>query len=128
MNYHPRRQQTEGFGDDLLKGTKAIAEFVYGDATKFRKIFYLAAHTRFPHFKIGNTICALKSEIRAWIYEQIERSKRGAKPLPPAKIVPAPASEVQVFPEDDPSDEDIPMDEDIWADDDDTPVDLANGS
>lgn len=78
--------------DDLLIGAKAIAGAVYGSEAKQRKIFYLVAYCRFPHFRLGkNRICAYRSDIAAWIREQIEESKRGAQRMPPKLRKPSPS-------------------------------------
>jgi hypothetical protein len=56
-------------GDDLLRGADAIAEFLFGDRTQRRKVYYLTgeATVRMPHFRLGAIICARKSTLLRWI-------------------------------------------------------------
>jgi hypothetical protein len=56
---------TEKLADDLLRGAKAIAKHIYGtDRPAFaRRIFHLHAQRELPTFKVGNFICARKSEL-----------------------------------------------------------------
>lgn len=61
-------------GADLLEGADAIAEFVYGDAAGKRKVYHLVQHGRFPAFRMGNTVCARKSTLLAWIQTQEEEA------------------------------------------------------
>jgi hypothetical protein len=60
--------------DDLLEGASEIAEFMFGDRTKRRKIYHLL--DRLPVFHLGNTICARKSSLLAFIKEQESAGKR----------------------------------------------------
>ena len=55
--------------DDLLHGAGAIALFLFGDANKRRRVYYLASETnlKLPIFRIGNVICARKSTLLEWI-------------------------------------------------------------
>ena len=50
--------------DDLLYGVPAIAE-----AFKLtpRRVYHLKDRHGLPTFKIGGTVCARRSEVRAWI-------------------------------------------------------------
>lgn len=59
-------------GDDLLEGADAIALFVYGDAADKRKVYHLVQNGGLPSFRMGNTVCARKSTLLAWIREQEE--------------------------------------------------------
>lgn len=63
-------------GGDLLEGAEAIAEFVYGDTAERRKVYHLVQHGRFPTFRLGNTVCARKSVVLAWIRQQEEDAIR----------------------------------------------------
>jgi hypothetical protein len=62
--------------EDLLKGADAIAEFVFGDPTARRKVYYLAKYSRLPVFRIGSVLCARRSVLMAWISSQ-ERKRVG---------------------------------------------------
>ena len=55
--------------NDLLEGADEIAEFLYGDRKKRRKVYYLAQKRCLPFFKIGEMICARRSRLRARIEE-----------------------------------------------------------
>ena len=49
---------------DLLDGADEIAEFLFGDRNKRRKVYHLASESkgnRIPIFRMGNTICARRS-------------------------------------------------------------------
>lgn len=60
--------------DDLLEGADAISAFLYGTASKRRKVYYLAQTSRLPTFRLGAVLCARKSKILQWIEEQEQRS------------------------------------------------------
>ena len=49
------------FANDLLRGADEIAQFLYGDPSQRRKVYHLAATSKFPAFKLGSMICARKS-------------------------------------------------------------------
>jgi hypothetical protein len=59
-------------GDDLLRGAGAIAEFLFGDRSQRRKVYYLTgeATVRMPYFRLGAIICARKSTLLRWIEER----------------------------------------------------------
>jgi hypothetical protein len=71
----------EGLADDLLEGADKIAEFVFGDASKRRKVYHLASDaksgSKLPVFRLGNTICARRSTLLQWIAAQ-ERGQTAA--------------------------------------------------
>jgi hypothetical protein len=56
--------------EDLLRGASQIADFICGDPKETRRIYHLVDTQQFPHFRIGNTICARKSTLLTWISEQ----------------------------------------------------------
>ena len=58
--------------DDLRRGADAIAEFVFGDGSQRRKVYYFASEARLklPIFRMGNVICARKSKLIEWIERQ----------------------------------------------------------
>lgn len=62
--------------DDLLNGAKAIAQFMYGEATitAQRRVYHAAENLGMPTFRIGKTICSRRSTILRWIEEQERRS------------------------------------------------------
>ena len=55
---------------DLLSGADQIAEFLYGDTKKRRKVYHLTESKVLPTFHMGSTICARKSTLLQWIAEQ----------------------------------------------------------
>ncbi|WP_159005708.1 helix-turn-helix domain-containing protein [Bradyrhizobium sp. S69] len=57
------------FGD-ILYGADEIAEFMRGKKKFRRSIYNLVRADRIPYFRIGNTICARRSVLLAWIAEQ----------------------------------------------------------
>jgi hypothetical protein len=66
--------------NDTLRGAEEIAEFLYGDRTKRRKVYHNASRASvnpLPTFRDGNLICARKSTILEWIKAQEARSMAG---------------------------------------------------
>lgn len=64
---------------DLIEGAGPIAEFLFGDSRKRRKVFYLWETSDAPLFKLNNVpnaqLCARRSELMAWL----KKRKREAK-------------------------------------------------
>jgi len=56
--------------DDLLTGADAIAEFMFGDAARRRRVYYLVECGRLPVFRVGQTLFARKSTLLAWVARQ----------------------------------------------------------
>lgn len=48
---------------DILVGAAAIAEFMFGDASMRRQIYYRAERGELPHFHWGNCICSTRTAI-----------------------------------------------------------------
>ncbi|WP_299803173.1 DNA-binding protein [Tardiphaga sp.] len=69
--------EDRSFADDLLEGADAIAAFLYGDKTKRRKVYHLAAINGLPTFNLGALVCARKSTLLDWVKAQ---EARGMKP------------------------------------------------
>lgn len=63
--------------DDLLEGAEAIAAFLYGSASKRRKVYHLASTSRLPVFRLGSVLCARKSKILEWIAGQETQNLEG---------------------------------------------------
>lgn len=57
--------------DDLLYGVPAIAEAF---RWRPRQVYHLADKHGLPTFKVGRTVCARRSEVRAWIARVAEAS------------------------------------------------------
>jgi len=77
------RPGDESLADDLLIGADVIAEFIYGDRSQRRKIYYLRKASRIPIFTFRSQLCARKSTLKAWIEEQEKRGsfRAGAEPV-----------------------------------------------
>ena len=56
--------------DDLLRGADEIAEFMFNDRRLARRVYHIAATSKFPTFKLGAVLCARKSKLMHWIEEQ----------------------------------------------------------
>lgn len=57
----------DNIAGDILRGADAIAKFL---GFPRRTIYHLASKNGLPHFKLGETICARRSTLMAWIIEQ----------------------------------------------------------
>jgi hypothetical protein len=72
--------------DDLLEGAAAIAAFMFGDATKRRRVYALAGDDRgrdkLPVFRLGETLCARKSTLQQWIAIREKGEAPGIVPIP----------------------------------------------
>jgi hypothetical protein len=64
-------------GEDLLNGADAIAEFLFGSRTLRRRIYHLTEQNKLPTFRLGQTVCARKSVLRAWIATQEAKALAG---------------------------------------------------
>lgn len=60
----------QSLGNDLLEGAENIAEFLFGDRKKRRRIYHLIETSRLPHFKLGAMLCARKSTLVKWVADQ----------------------------------------------------------
>jgi hypothetical protein len=67
--------------EDLLNGAGEIASFMYGDAQARRRVYYLAEKHCLPVFRLGATLCARRSTLRAWIAAQEEQNEGAASAL-----------------------------------------------
>ena len=62
-------------GDDILRGARAIAHFLFGDERYARRVFHLHASGKIPTFRLGTAmICARKSVLMAWIEAQEQKA------------------------------------------------------
>jgi hypothetical protein len=59
--------------NDILRGADEIAEFIFGDRTSRRKVYYLAECTKLPIFRLGSVLCARRSVLLRWIAGQDNR-------------------------------------------------------
>lgn len=67
----------EALHSDLLDGADAIAEFLFGDRKKRRRVYHLAEAGQLPVFRLGQSICARRSVLRAYVEEQERRAVTG---------------------------------------------------
>ncbi len=70
----PPPEEQETLADDILEGADDIATFMWGSASKRRKVYHLMETSRLPLFKIGNVWCARKSRLKQYIREQEDRN------------------------------------------------------
>jgi hypothetical protein len=69
-------QHDRGFADDLLRGADEIAEFLFGDRAKRRKVYHLAT-LRLPVFRLGGSmLCARKSVLLKFVEDQERRDRK----------------------------------------------------
>jgi excisionase family DNA binding protein len=61
------QHDNDNLAGDLLRGANAIAAYL---GFPRRTIYHAVANGHLPHFKIGETICARKSTLAAWIAEK----------------------------------------------------------
>jgi hypothetical protein len=77
QHFSPRRipmtDQNDELAGDVLQGAAPIAEFLFGDHKRRRKVYHLVATSNLPVFKLGAMLCARKSVLLKWIREQEER-------------------------------------------------------
>lgn len=57
----------DNLSTDLLRGAEAIAAFL---GFPRRAIYHAISKNSLPHFRIGETVCARKSTLTAWIEQQ----------------------------------------------------------
>ncbi|KQR77599.1 helix-turn-helix transcriptional regulator [Rhizobium sp. Leaf341] len=57
----------DNLATDLLRGADAIAAYL---GFPRRAVYHLVAKGEMPSFRIGETICARRSTLLAWISEQ----------------------------------------------------------
>lgn len=68
----------ETLGDDLLQGADQIAQFLFGDPKKRRRVYHLAERSGLPVFRMGGaTLFARKSTLRSFIAEQERQAVDG---------------------------------------------------
>ena len=60
---------------DILRGASAIADFL---GFKRRAVYHAISEGHMPVFRIGETICARRTTLTAWIEEQERRARAAA--------------------------------------------------
>jgi len=71
----------EALADDVLRGAEATADFLYGGATQWRKVYHLAGTSRLPIFRLGSVLCARRTVLMHWINEPEPRGYRQPRKL-----------------------------------------------
>lgn len=66
MNHH-----NDNLAVDVLRGADAIATYL---GFPRRAVYHAVAKGHLPHFRIGETVCARKSTLTAWIEAQEARA------------------------------------------------------
>jgi hypothetical protein len=67
--------------DDLLRGARAIAKFLFGDEKYCRRVFHLHATGRLPTFTFGTAgICARKSTLLNYVEQQERKNVQPKDP------------------------------------------------
>jgi hypothetical protein len=74
MNPHQTNAKGDEFANDLLCGADEITRFLFGPNGSRRKVYYLAACTRIPVFRLGTKLCARRSVLLDWIATQESRA------------------------------------------------------
>jgi len=74
MNPYKTSTGGDDFANDLLCGADEIAKFLFGPNGSRRKVYYLAACTRIPVFRLGTKLCARRSVLLGWIASQESRA------------------------------------------------------
>jgi hypothetical protein len=74
----------EKLSDDLIVGADNLAEFVFGDKEKRRRIYHLNEAGKLPLFNLGPRLAGRRSTLTRFIEEQeqaamAERTKRAEK-------------------------------------------------
>lgn len=55
---------------DVLHGAKEIAQFVFGDPKKQRKVYHLCSTGQLPFFYLGSVICSRRSSLQRAIQKK----------------------------------------------------------
>jgi hypothetical protein len=63
---------------DIIYGAANIADHIFSDRKKTRRIYYLSSSSNLPVFRLGARICMRKSALNNWIASQ--EGKNGTKP------------------------------------------------
>lgn len=74
MNLQLTNTGGDEFANDLLCGADEIAKFLFGPNGSRRKVYYLAACTRIPVFRLGTKLCARRSVLLSWVAGQESRA------------------------------------------------------
>jgi hypothetical protein len=73
------RKSNADLAGDIIEGAEAIAEVLWGDRKKKRRVYHLAETGELPIFRLGSIIHARKSVLIAHIEAQEAQSIHGAE-------------------------------------------------
>jgi hypothetical protein len=74
-----RDRQDDKPEERVIRGAEAIAEFIFGDRSHRRKVYYLAECCKIPIHRLGSTLCLRPSAYKSWIESQQNRAVVNAK-------------------------------------------------
>jgi hypothetical protein len=74
----PIEKPLDQSAEAAIRGAEAIAEFMFGDRSHRRKVYYLAECSKIPIYRLGSTLCLRPSAYNSWIKEQETRSLENA--------------------------------------------------
>ena len=66
----PIERPTENGGERIILGAAAIAEYIFGDPSLRRKVYYLAEFTKVPIWRLGAQLCLRPATYENWIVQQ----------------------------------------------------------
>ena len=75
----PNEKPFEKSEERVICGAEAIAEFIFGDCSYRRKVYYLAECSKIPIHRLGSTLCLRPSAYKSWIESQENRAVMNAK-------------------------------------------------
>ena len=79
MDHSGPNEQPPPKAEQPIRGAAAIAEFIFGDHTSRRKVYYLAERTKLPIYRMGSTLYLRPSAYEAWVEKQEARATPGTK-------------------------------------------------
>jgi len=77
----PNEKPFEKSEERVIRGAEAIAEFIFGDRSHRRKVYYLAECSKIPIHRLGSTLCLRPSAYKSWIESQ-EHGGQGVRSDP----------------------------------------------
>jgi len=75
----PIDKPLEKLEEPVIRGAEAIAEFIFGDRSHRRKVYYLAECSKIPIHRLGSTLCLRPSAYKSWIESQENRAVMNLK-------------------------------------------------
>lgn len=75
----PNEKPTENGAERIILGAAAIAEYIFGDPSLRRKVYYLAEFTKVPIWRLGAQLCLRPATYENWIIQQESRACANGK-------------------------------------------------